>query len=107
MMVAEDVLVKVTVRANDVVFIDWPPKSTKPGLATSESDAPAQHPHATSEGMRCPGCGRSTLLGLTIVDHTSDCPLRGPSTLSSVPDKSSFPGVPAHEDIGFVPLFGA
>ena len=76
-------------------------------LGVSESDAPSQRPHATPEGtdMRCPGCGRSQLLGLTIVDHKSDCPLRGPSTVSLVADKSSFPGVPPHVDIGFVPLF--
>ena len=78
-------------------------------LDASESAAPSQRPHATPEGtdMRCPGCGRSQLLGLTIVDHKPDCPLRGPSTASLVADKSSFPGVPAHVDIGFVPLFDA
>jgi len=81
--------------------------ATIQALGASESDAPAPHPYATAEGVRCPGCGRSTLLGLTIVDHKSDCPLRGPSTLSPAPDKSLFPGVPAHEDIGFIPLFGA
>lgn len=77
-------------------------------LAAREAAVPPQHPHATVEGIgvRCPGCGRSPLLGLTAVDHRPDCPLRGPSTLSLVPDKSSFPGVPTHEDIGFVPLFG-
>jgi hypothetical protein len=78
-------------------------------LTESEADAPSQHPHATAEGIgvRCPGCGRSPLLGLTAVDHQPDCPLRGSSTFSLVPDKSLFPGVPTHEDIGFVPLFGA
>jgi hypothetical protein len=78
-------------------------------IAASESDAPAQHPRATVGviGVRCPGCGRSPLVGLTVVDHKSDCPLRASETTTLVPDKSSFPGVPAHEDIGFVPLFGA
>jgi hypothetical protein len=83
--------------------------ATIQALVATETAAPSQHPHATTEGagMRCPGCGRSPLVGLTVVDHSPDCPLRGPSTGSLVPDKSSFPGVPAHEDIGFVPLFGA
>jgi hypothetical protein len=78
-------------------------------LAADETATPSERPHATIDGtgLRCPGCGRTPLLGLTAIDHTSDCPLRGPSTGGLVADKSSFPGVPAHEDIGFVPLFGA
>jgi hypothetical protein len=79
------------------------------GVAASEAVAPPQQRHATAGGIgvRCPGCGRSPLLGLTAVDHEPDCPLRGASTHSLTPDKSSFPGVPTHEDIAFVPLFGA
>jgi hypothetical protein len=81
--------------------------ATIQGLAANEAGTPSEHPHATVgvTDVRCPGCGRSPLLGLTVVDHKPDCPLRPPSTLAFVPDKSSFPGVPTHEDIGFVPLF--
>ncbi len=76
-------------------------------LAASEVAASSHHLHATVDGsgVACPGCGRSPLHGLAGVDHGSDCPLRGSSTFPLVPDKSSYPGVPTHEDIGFVPLF--
>ncbi len=73
-------------------------------LAAGVSAEPSQHPDATVAG-RCPGCGRSPLPGYTVADHEPTCPLREPSTPLPAPDKSSFPGVPTHEDIGFVPLF--
>ncbi len=84
---------------------DW--AATIQVLAANETAAPSQHPHATVDGIgvRCPGCGRSPLDGLTVVDHKSDCPLRASETPTLQPDKSSFPGVPTHTDIGFVPLF--
>jgi hypothetical protein len=70
---------------------------------------PDQRPHATDKGVgpRCPGCGRSPLAGVSVVEHEPDCPLRGASSGAYAPDKSAFPGVPTHDDISFVPLFGA
>jgi hypothetical protein len=78
-------------------------------LTGATSAVPSQRLHGTAEtvAQRCPGCGQSPLVGLTAVDHEPDCPLREPSTLSHLPGKSAFPGVPSHDDIGFVPLFGA
>jgi hypothetical protein len=73
-------------------------------LMASDAAVPAQRPHATPNGMRCPGCGRTPLVG-TVIDHEPACPLRGSDTQPFEPDKSSFPGVPTHTDIGFVPLF--
>ncbi len=79
------------------------------GLTAHDVAIPAQRPHATVDGfqLRCPACGRAPLSGLTLVDHDPACPLRGSSAHSYAPDKSVFPGVPTHEDISFVPLFGA
>jgi hypothetical protein len=63
-------------------------------------------PQSTVEGspVACPGCGESPLPGLAVVHHKASCPLHGPAVS---PEKSSFPGVPTHQDIGFVPIFGA
>lgn len=48
----------------------------------------------------CPGCGLP-------FDHEPGCPLQPPAALAPTPGKSSFPGVPSNDNIGFIPLFGA
>lgn len=82
-------------------------------LVATEVLAPSERPHATAVPAaiteaavrRCPACGRMPLVGLTVIDHEDGCPLRETSAQSRTPDKSVFPGVPEHRDIGFVPLF--
>lgn len=67
-------------------------------------------PHATKSkpqaAVTCPGCRRSVPPRHSAAHHAPACPLRPPSGSAPVPDKSSFPGVPTYDDIGFIPLFG-
>jgi hypothetical protein len=67
----------------------------------ADVDAPQSTVAASS--VACPGCGEAPLPGLAVVHHKAGCPLHGPVVS---PEKSSFPGVPTHQDIGFVPIFG-
>jgi hypothetical protein len=59
-----------------------------------------------AEPAHCPGCAAPLLPGRSIVDHALDCPLRARSAAILGSGKSVFPGVPSHDGIGFVPLFG-
>jgi serine/threonine protein kinase len=52
----------------------------------------------------CPGCG-GPLLNQHSISHAPTCPLRPRAIATPIPDKSTFPGVPMHDDIGFIPLF--
>ena len=75
---------------------DWAEAVAAIPLSTQDS------PHAT-DATACPGCGRPLLAGER-ASHAPGCPLRTPAA-NGRPDKSAFPGVPEHEDIGFIPLF--
>ncbi len=68
------------------------------------------HPQTTAAGVgssSCPCCGQPVRPGHPTADHAPTCPLRPPPAGPAGPDKSAFPGVPTHDDIDFIPLFGA
>jgi serine/threonine protein kinase len=73
------------------------PQETVPGAATAGPDA-------ERAPMPCPSCAQPVRPDGS-VEHGSRCPLRPPVSPAQAPSKSSFPGVPTYEDIGFVPLF--
>jgi hypothetical protein len=79
---------------------EWSAAITSIAEAESQS-GPEDSPHAT-EATACPGCGWTAVPGRR-TDHAPGCPLRAPT--GHGPDKSTFPGVPTHENIDFVPLF--
>jgi serine/threonine protein kinase len=75
-------------------------------LSPVDGDRPlATSPNGTRTAF-CPGCGRPVRPGRLTADHATDCPLRTPAAPAPVPGKSSFPGVPSNDNIGFIPLFG-
>jgi hypothetical protein len=55
--------------------------------------------------VTCPGCGREVIPGHRTARHATRCPLRPASTVPLQADRSTFPGVPGYDGIGFVPLF--
>jgi hypothetical protein len=80
---------------------DWAEAISALDIA-ADADAPQSTVEASS--VACPGCGETPLPGLAVVEHKAGCPLHGPAVS---PEKSAFPGVPTHQDIGFVPIFGS
>ena len=99
-------------RAGGRVLLDWVGRfavSTKgPRDFVTEADLAAQNEIRRivldafpEHGFQ----GEESIPGQATADHTPSCPRRAPAAPTPVPDKSSVPGVPDHDDIGFIPLF--